>query len=483
MSQYQADIRVRPSAPPQPIDDQAVRDSFLSGVYERATVETTAFNLEVSGALPPELRGRYLRLGPNPVAEPNPAKFDWLAGEGMMHGVRISDGVAGWYRNRFMRTPQNARDLNLPDVPLPPGRQLGASNTSPLVHRGLTYATMEGGSLPLRLSDELESIEAFDFEGALKGGFSGHCKIDPVTGEIVAIVYDVMGWLTSKLMPHLLVIDADGRVTREQPFEVETLTLMHDCWITERFAVVYELPVRIATETFGTPDEIFFTWDAAVRARIGLIDRRGPAAAPIWFDVEPCGILHTLNAYDDGDKVVLEGFRFDRLFDQDKVSGAGDSPSYLHRWTLDLQTGRSTEQALDTHPGELPMVDPRRLGRENRYSYWLGFELGDHNKSGNRQLAWTFDTLCKLDRSTGDIIRVRAPEGHAYGELSFVPRAPDAAEDDGWLVGFRYRLDGGPTDLVVLPAQSLTSGPVAVVHLPVRAPMGFHGSWAPEAFA
>ena len=463
----------------RPIDDQAVRDSYLTGVYERTTNETTAFDLPVSGALPPELEGRYLRLGPNPVGAIDPASFDWLAGHGMMHGVHITNGRAGWYRNRYMRTPENARDLGLEQVPLPAERQLGPSNTSPLVHRGRTYATMEGGSLPILLTNELESIEAYDFEGTLKGGFSGHCKLDPQTGELVAVVYDVMGWVMGKRMPHLLVIDADGRVVREQPFEIDKLTLMHDCWITERYLVVYDLPVRIAIEALGVSNELF-TWDPTLPSRIGLIDRRGPAAPPKWFDIEPCAIFHTLNGYEEGAKVILEGFRFDRLFDQDKVSGVGDSPSYLHRWTLDLDTGRSTEESLDDEPGELPMVDPRRLGRYNRYSYWLGFELGEHNKAGYRQLAWTFDTICKQDRTTGEIMRIPAPDGCAYGELSFVPRAPDSDEDDGWLVGFRYRLDGGLTDLVVLPSQALASGPIAEVHLPVRVPMGFHGSWAPE---
>ena len=38
----------------------------------------------------------------------------------------------------------------------------------------------------------------------------------------------------------------------------------------------------------------------------------------------------------------------------------------------------------------------------------------------------------------------------------------------------------GRTDVVILDAQDFTGAPVATVHLPVRVPFGFHGSWVPD---
>lgn len=37
--------------------------------------------------------------------------------------------------------------------------------------------------------------------------------------------------------------------------------------------------------------------------------------------------------------------------------------------------------------------------------------------------------------------------------------------------------DRGAADLVILSAQDFTGEPLATVHLPVRIPLGFHGSW------
>jgi carotenoid cleavage oxygenase len=60
----------------------------------------------------------------------------------------------------------------------------------------------------------------------------------------------------------------------------------------------------------------------------------------------------------------------------------------------------------------------------------------------------------------------------------FVPSGPDAAEDDGVLMGFVHDDLSGRTDLVLLDAGSLED--VARVHVPARIPYGFHGNWVPD---
>jgi carotenoid cleavage dioxygenase len=63
------------------------------------------------------------------------------------------------------------------------------------------------------------------------------------------------------------------------------------------------------------------------------------------------------------------------------------------------------------------------------------------------------------------------------GEFVFVPSGPDAAEDDGVLMGFVHDDESGRTDLVLVDAGTLED--VAQVHLPARVPYGFHGNWIP----
>lgn len=43
---------------------------------------------------PEELTERFLRIGPSPIGIPEPERFHWFTGTGMVHGVRLGDGCA-----------------------------------------------------------------------------------------------------------------------------------------------------------------------------------------------------------------------------------------------------------------------------------------------------------------------------------------------------------------------------------------------------
>jgi carotenoid cleavage dioxygenase len=201
-----------------------------------------------------------------------------------------------------------------------------------------------------------------------------------------------------------------------------------------------------------------------------------------WFDVDPCWVFHTLNAYDDeGGRVVLDLCRYQGAYDLASLLGAGSLT--LDRWTLDPATGAVTQQCLDDRPQEFPRVDERLVSRPHRYGY--SAVTGDVGRATvGMDGAFTddafADALLKHDLATGAVEEHRFPRGSAVGEAVFAPSAPGAAEDDGYLMAFVHDPDRGAADLVVLSAQDLAGGPVARVHLPARVPLGFHGSWLPD---
>jgi len=69
------------------------------------------------------------------------------------------------------------------------------------------------------------------------------------------------------------------------------------------------------------------------------------------------------------------------------------------------------------------------------------------------------------------------PPGDATSEPVFVPRAPDAAEGDGYVLAVIWRDEERRSDLVVLRADAVADGPLATVQLSHRVPFGFHGNW------
>ena len=134
--------------------------AFHEGPFAPVTEEITAFDLPVTGSLPVELSGRYLRNGPNPIGLDD-AEAHWFLGAGMVHGVRLRDGRAEWYRNRWVRSRDVAAALGetWAGGPEHDGRDFPA-NTHVLSHGGRTLATVESGPLPYELTDELDTVGA-----------------------------------------------------------------------------------------------------------------------------------------------------------------------------------------------------------------------------------------------------------------------------------------------------------------------------------
>jgi len=441
-----------------------VTNPYLSGNYAPVGTELTATDLPVTGRLPEELEGRYLRNGPNPVTAPEPTSYHWFSGDGMVHGLRLRGGRAEWYRNRWVRNSTVAAALGEPARSGPVHADMDfAPNTNVVGHAGRTLAIVEGGARPYELTYELETVGPCDLGGTLPGGYTAHPKRDPATNELHAISY-FWGWGNQV---QYSVIDASGRVSRLVDIPVGGSVSVHDMSITERYAVIYDLPVVFSLEAAAGGAGFPYRWDPEYQARIGLLPRDGEASDVKWFDVEPCYVFHPLNAYDDGDSVVIDVVRHQRMF-ASELLGPNEGPPSLDRWTVDINGGKVIEERLDDRGQEFPRVDERLVGRRHRYGYAGIFLEKDAG-------------LVKhdLDRNTSEV-RALSRSGGA-SEAVFVPRHADAAEDDGWVLSIVYDADRDASDLVVLNATDFTGEPEAVVHLPQRVPFGFHGNWVPDA--
>jgi carotenoid cleavage dioxygenase len=438
-----------------------IQNPYLAGNYAPVLDELTVTDLPVTGRLPEALRGRYLRNGPNPVAAPEPSTYHWFTGDGMVHGLRLRDGRAEWYRNRFVRSGAVATALGERARPGAVHADMDfAANTNVIGHAGRTFAIVEAGARPYELNDELDTIGPCDFAGTLPGGYTAHPKRDPDTGELHAISY-FWGW-GNKVQ--YTVIGVDGRVNRIVDVEVGGPISLHDMSLTEQYAVVYDLPVVFDLEAAASGATFPYRWDPDYHARVGLLPRSGGGDDVAWFDVEPCYVFHPLNAYDDGDQVVLEVVRHPRMFATQLLGPDEGSPT-LDRWTVDIAAGKLREERLDDRGQEFPRVDERRVGRRHRYGYAAALPDGSQLLKHD------------LDRATSE---ARDLNGALAGEAVFVPRAADAAEDDGWLLSLVYDPAADTSQLLVLNAGDFTGEPQAVVHLPRRVPFGFHGNWIPD---
>lgn len=434
---------------------------FLRGNYGPVPDEVTEFDLDVEGALPTDLNGRYLRIGPNPHAMPEGA-YHWFLGDGMVHGVELQDGRATWYRNRWVRTSVITDATGEPATEGPKPPMYDASNTHVIGHAGRILSLTEG-AVPYHLSKELDTIERYDFGGPLPTGFTAHPKVDPVTGELHGFAY----WFAEPYLTYHL-IGADGRLVRSEPITVPGPTMIHDFSVTRDHVVFYDLPVVFDLNVMPFP----FRWDDDYGARVGVMPRNGGNADVRWFDVEPCYVFHPMNAYDDGDTVVLDVARHPTMFKHSTIGPNDQQVPTLDRWTVDLNAGKVREERLDDRGQEFPRVNDTIAMSKHRYGYCVETVNTDD----------AFNTACvlKQDVERGTTEAHDFGAGHMPSEFVFVPASDGTAEDDGWLMGYVYDATRDTSDLVVLDARDVAGPAVATVHLPRRVPFGFHGSWVAD---
>lgn len=446
--------------------DDGTPNPFLTGVHTPMTGETTHENLAVSGTIPADLDGRYIRIGPNPMSA-NPATYHWFLGDGMVHGVRLKDGKALWYRNRWIRSTAVSAALGEAPAPGPRADRFDTVNTNVLGHAGQTWAIVEAGGFPVRIDEELNTIAHDPFGGTLHHSFSAHPHLDPDSGEMHAICYkgDVQDTIWH------VVVDASGTVTREEPVSVQHGPMIHDCMITKNYIIILDLPCTFSMKALLGGSQFPYQWNPSHQARIGLLRRDGRGADTIWCHVEPCYIFHPANAYEQADgTVIFDSCVHNRMFD-DGAQGPDSTDVPFERWTIDPAAKTVSRRVIDPSPQEFPRPNETLMGKPYRYAYTLALPEGGDVSFLKETRLYKHD----LEAGTRQIHDFGA--GRVAGEFVFVPKAGATAEDEGWLMGYVIDTDSETTDLVILDAQKFEGPAQASITIPHRIPPGFHGNW------
>lgn len=438
----------------------------------------------IDGALPAGLTGTLYRIGPG----------KWEVGRTLMHHLFDGDGMVSQFafdgrsvrfRNRYVRTPQFkqgmvSRKLRSPGIgtALPGGfwsnfvkgkGPANVANTGVALHADRLLALWEGGP-PHRLDpDTLETLGLHDFDGRLRGAlrsFSAHPKWDPATGEMFNFGQD----FTPLPSLNCWKVDRRGRMTRLARVRMLNMPWNHDVALTTRHMVFVLDPYMVDLRTMlsGAPMFDAIQHRQEKGTRFVLVPRNGGPARVVEHDA--LVHVHVANAFEDGTDTVVDLVLFDdfaairRDLAEFRTRFADLPPSRLMRYRI-TANGRVIETRLSDRPGEFPQYDWRRSTRPHRYTYMTGRT----GPSGE------YDSVLKVDNDTSHT-QVREMGPHTYvGEPIFVPRTPDSAEDDGWLLTVVYLAAEHRSQLTILDARGLEQ--VAALHLPHHLPFGFHGAF------
>ncbi len=471
-----------------PDDDHPYR----TGAWQPNFTEYDAIDLDVVGQIPSDLSGVYLRNTENPV-HASIGRYHPFDGDGMLHSISFASGRAD-YRNRFVRTFGLAAEneaghalwAGLAESPERSLRADGwgartrmkdASSTDVVVHAGVAKSSFyQCGDLyrldPVTLAD----LGRESWDGRFpREGVSAHTKVDERTGEMLFFNYS-----TEAPYMHYGVVDASNNLVHYTPVPLPGPRLPHDMAFTENYAILNDCPMFWDPKLLDR-DIYAVRYFRDLPTRFAIIPRRGNADDIRWFEADPTYVLHWINAYEDGDEIVLDGYfqtqpsprsspddtEFQQMFrfvDLDRLQ------TRPHRWRFNMRTGATHEEHLDDRVLEFGTINNTVAGLPHRYAYAVTARPG-----------WfLFNGLTKTDMHTKHVDEYRFPDGVFASEAPFAPRIVATAEDDGYLLTFTTDMNTDSSECQIFAAQDLGSGPIARMRLPERISSGTHSCWAPS---
>ncbi|MFZ1888533.1 MAG: carotenoid oxygenase family protein [Candidatus Binataceae bacterium] len=460
-------------------------DPFLSRGFEPIRMECDYADLIVEGQVPPDLNGSLYRVGPNPQVAPR-GRYNPLLGDGMVHAFHLHNGRVS-HRNRWVRTIQWKREreaaralFGAPGFPAESDPSVagvatdGVANTN-LVWHANRLLVLEEGHAPIELDPlSLDTIGPWRFDNQLPSNMTAHPKIDPESGEMLFFANLPKGRLTGEIA--FYAANRAGILDRSARFKGPFSSIVHDFAITKDFLIFPICPVTLSIERVRTGAPLI-AWEPEKGTHVAIMPRTGGAEDIRWFAGPPCMAWHSMNAFNDGDRIVVDvcqqaavafPLADGSMPDQSKTS------QYLTRWTFDWSNAGGFEmERLSEVRCEYPRIDNRRSGLNYRHGY-LACEGGPGSGDPFHRGIAHFDHLTRRMRT------YCAGPRCAVAEPVFVAKSPDAKDGEGYLLTNIFDEQRNTSHLAIFDAEDIEHGPVARAHLDHRMPVGFHACWRPD---
>jgi len=469
-----------------PVDDV---HPYRSGAWRPQFTEHTARDLVIEGTVPREMNGVYLRNTENPLFA-SIGRYHPFDGDGMIHMMSFCDGEVE-YRNRFVQTDGLHAEIDanqalwagLAEPPIRSlregkcarGRMKDASSTDIVVHGDVALSSFyQCGDLYQLNPRTLEDLGKATWGGAFpSAGVSAHSKVDERTGELLFFNYQ-----TTAPYLHYGVVSGEHKLVHYVPIDLPGARLPHDMAFTPRYSILNDCPLFWDAELM-TRGVYATRYHREMPMRIGVIPRYGAAHEIRWFDCRPTFVLHWINAWEDGDEVVVDGYFEDdpspRVASEATIEAKmfrfldlHSMQSRPYRWRFNMKTGAVNEGYLSDTITEFGIIDQQRAGLAYRYVYSVVPTRG----------MFTFDGLIKHDVVTGREESILFGSGVFGSETVVVRKSAAVDEDDAWLVTFTSDVPNDASHCAIYDAKALSDGPVARVRLPERISSGTHACWA-----
>src|SRR3954452_24739168 len=463
---------------------QTAVESGATAGFADLDEELTLDRIELEGELPDWLSGSLVRV--------TPAKFDleqgmirhWFDGLAMLHRFAFREGRVS-YANRFLRSDVYERaergERLAQGFATDAGRaifkrvqtmfspQFTDNANVNLMRLGDRYVAMTETPLPVEFDPE--TLATLRHAGKAPGHVTtAHPHHDRKTGE--AVNYAVNMGPVSTYRVYATNGKDERRMVAKVP--VREPAYMHSFGMTERYVVLAEYPLRVNPLKLALGGESFiesYRWQPERGTRFLVIDRHD-GGVKMRATAEAFFCFHHVNAWEDGDDVVVDLVAFDdssvidHLFIDRLRAGDPGAQSQLRRYRVSPGSDRAEGEVLLDHNIELPRID---YGRVNTKPYRYVYACGQRPE----QPDW-LNQLVKFDTREREL--ATWPGLGCYpGEPVFVGRPGRAEEDDGAILSVVFDSSVNRSLLLVLDARSFEER--ARAEAPHHVPIGFHGQF------
>lgn len=452
-----------------------MNNRFLQGNYAPIQKESYFENItSIIGEIPKELNGALYRNGPNPQFPD--ANKHWFEGDGMLHMFSINNGKIS-YRNRWIMTERFKLERRAGKMlfkgyadTIPQNHHIVASgntaNTN-IIRCGEKLLALHETSCGVEINPiDLNTIGDWDYNGQVKH-MGAHPHFDAATGEMHNFVYT-----PGSNEINYYIFSLEGLVKKTEAFHAPFSSVIHDFLITKDYAIfpVHPLIFNMKSSEQRKP---FIMWEPELGSHLGIMPHNGSAKDIIWIEMNPHYAFHYMNAYQEENKIILDGLKSARanLFPDIKgnIPAPGECPPQLTRWTINLVQKKMTEQQLDSIPAEFPRFDERFTGIPYRHGF-VAARVGSTAALG-------FNVIIHYDLKNNTQTIREFSKGSMVSEPVFVPKQKNSHEGDGFILCIVYVPERDGSDLYILDAMNIDAKPLAIVQLPQRIPNGFHGNW------
>jgi all-trans-8'-apo-beta-carotenal 15,15'-oxygenase len=427
----------------------------------------------VEGRMPAGLSGSLYRNGPAKFRRAGGESGHWFDGDGLVRRFHLADGKAT-LNARFVDTPKRRLETKLDAMVVPGfGTKQGngahlngpddanAANTSVMMSGGELFALHEAGS-PSRLNPEtLESLGFKTFRDDLKQmPFSAHPRVEP-DGTVWNFGGGGKRAAIWKLKP-------DGSLAALQMIDLPRKSYFHDFTMTARHIIIVLQPW--IQEKLAFPISTSMAWRPELGTQILVLDKDDLTKRRV-FELPAFAFFHLGDGWVESDGTI----RFDGCLEAD--------PTFGQRSASALLKG----EFIKAPSPILSQIMLRPDGTANLFSTGITaeFPAGDRRLAGSARRFTAHTTGYENDPfphaiAIWDWQRGRDDQHH-FGrhqlveEFLFVPRG--TGERDGWLVGTTLNTKARATELHVIDASNISSGPVATWRASVPLPLTFHGTF------